>query len=158
MAPGLLDRRWGDCKLCSWVRNPYYAPAGYLARLCVNIGTLIWALVVLSREGALDGRRWYVYRNMLRYMPEDFWAWGAVILVTVGLYRLLARVTPTWWGALGYGAMMLFWVYLAASLFTDEGRANGAPSPAATGSILVMAFLSVIATASNAKVSHCEPV
>src|SRR5262245_36453767 len=128
----LIDRRWGDCLLCKMLRNPYYAPAGYLARLSVNIGTLIWAIVVLLRDNALDGRRWYVYQNMLALMEEDYWGWLAIVLVTVGLYRLVIKAKPTWWGALGYGVLMVFWVYLASSIFTNPFAHAQPSSPAAT--------------------------
>ena len=114
------------------------------------MGTLVWAMIVLVREKALDGRRWYIYEQMLFVMAEDYWAWLAIVLVVTGLYRLLIKATPHWYGAIGYVLMMMFWVYLAASLFTPAAQLNPS-SPAATGAISVMAFLSVFAAASNAR-------
>ena len=138
-----------DCKLCRWLTSPYYFAGGYLSRFFVNIATLLWAAIVLYREEALN-QKWSVYRGMVNIMPEDYWAWIALAATAFGMYRLCRKVRPSWWGAIGYIMQMLFWVFLASSLYTVDTPLLA--SPAATAAITVIALLSIHAAASNSKV------
>lgn len=131
-----------------WFRNPHFSPAAVIARVGVNAGTVIWGVIVLSREHALDGSRFGAYASMLRLMPEDAWAAIAVALGGTGAFRLLSKATPHWLSTIGYVAMMLFWNYFALSLLVDY--AYPLP-PASAAGIVVIAGLSCYAVASRPK-------
>lgn len=148
----LFDRRWGECRLCKLLNNEHYAPAGYLARFCVNLATFIWSVVVLIRDDAL-GPRIYLYRQMLAVMPEDAWAWLGIATVSIGMFRLVHRDRPRWWGAIGYWLLMVFWVFLDAAVIMSDQTIT----PAALGAISVVAFLSIYASASHSRVRRHEP-
>jgi len=147
MAFGLFDRRWGECRLCKLLQNQYYAPAGYLARFSVNLATIIWAVVVLYRDNAL-GPRLYIYKYMVDVMPEDYWAWAGLVAAGMGMFRLVHRDRPRWWGALGYWVLMFFWVFLVAAVFFTDMETV---TPAGLGSITTIAVLSVYASASHSR-------
>ena len=70
----IADRRWGDCRLCRLLRNPFYAPGPYIARFAVNLATVIWSAIVLWKEDALGGDLYVHHRQMTELMPEDAWA------------------------------------------------------------------------------------
>lgn len=131
-----------------WFRSPHYAPAAIAARAAVNVATIIWSVIVLSREHALDSTRFVAYRSMLRIAPEDGWALLALLCSLSGMARLVAKSRPHWTSAIGYFLMMLFWNYLALSLLVYAAF----PLPPATAAgITVVAGLSLYAFVSNPK-------
>lgn len=152
---GFFDRRWGECKPCKLLRNPFYAPASFIARFFVNLATIGWALIILSRDENVLGNALYIYhQQMIAVMPVHLWAALALVAATSGLTRLLFKAHPTWWGGIGYGVLMIFWVYAdVATMLVDWDLM----SPAAIVSINVVAALSVYAAASHARVPS-EPL
>lgn len=139
---GIIDRAAG------WLRNPHYAPAAITARGGVSCGTMIWGLVVLSREHALNGDRFVAYASMLKVLPEDAWACIALCLSILGAVRLFANAPPHWTDGIGYFVMMIGWNYFALSLLVDYAF----PLPPATmAGIAVVAVMSLYAFLSNAR-------
>lgn len=131
-----------------WFRNPHFAPAAVLARVGVNAGTLIWGIVVLSREHALDGSRFIAYAFMLKVFHEDVWAYIAIFIAVTGLFRLLIKARPNWIFTTGYFGMMAFWNWFAWSLLVDYSYPL---SPSTVAGIIVLAGFSIYAFASNPK-------
>ena len=150
---GFFDRRWGECKLCKLLRNQYYAPAGYLARFSVNLATFLWGVIVLSRDNALAPRI-YAYQYMVDVMPEDYWALVGMVAAGIGMFRLIHRDRPRWWGALGYFALMFFWVFLTAAIILAD---LAAATPAGLASITTIAILSIYASASHSRMQGGNP-
>lgn len=151
----LLDRRWGDCRLCKMLKNPYYAPAAYLARVAVNFATVIWATLALLDSGAENAKLYIHYRQMLSLMPVKYWAAIALSASGFGIYRLLHRNKPAWWGAIGYWALMIFWVYVGAAIVLVDMEFM---TPVGVSGIVTVSFLSIYAAASHSQYLYREPV
>lgn len=122
-----------------------FGSATSLARVCVNLATITWSVVVLARDEALAPRL-YIYHQMLGIMAEDYWAFIGLFVGIIGLWRLIRRSPLVWWGAIGYWLLMVFWVFLAAAIVNTDFLVV---TPAALASIVVISLLSIYAAASD---------
>ncbi len=90
--------------------NRYHPCGAVLARVAVNIATMIWAIVVLVFEDALAPTP---YGPMLkRYLPEDVYAGFFLAITIVMLYRIFAQSKPHPLGIVGYGILGAAWLYV----------------------------------------------
>lgn len=125
--------------------NPHYAGAALLSRIAVNFATGLWALQVLLVKDALNVARYPIYATALEYLPEDIYAAGALLLVSVAVWRIVSCARPRFIGAVGYGLLAMFWVYIAISLYTFSPL----PGPATIATVTTVAVLALLAFASN---------
>lgn len=142
--------RLKDWHFSIW-RHPHHYAASIVAKLATNAATLIWSMIVLAKPNALDPIRFSFYQLMLDYAPEDVYAWGAIVLSLSGIYRLLAKSTPHWWGGIGYALQMIFWMYVA---FTYVLLSPLPLRPATGAWIIVGAFLAIYAFVANPRTQH----
>jgi hypothetical protein len=137
--------KWFVAK-CLLLRNPHYGPAGYAARFLVNVGTLIWGMMVVFIDGQLNPERFPFYQPLLEIMHENVWGWGAIATSGAGLYRIKCTCFPRWWDKIGYSSIAFFWIYITIGLFTTLPR----PVPAATaGAFIIVCILALYAVGSS---------
>lgn len=126
--------------------HPHHYAASIVAKLATCLATIIWAVVVLSRQNALEPDRFSFYAVMTNIMPEDNWALFSLFFAAGGVYTLIAKTKPRWWGGIGYALQTMFWSYLAGTyVFFSPLPLR----PATAASIIVIAILSVYAFVAN---------
>jgi hypothetical protein len=126
-------------------RNPYQYTGVVLARLCINVTTLIWSCIVIAHPmivGTLAG-----YEFLWGIMPPLYFGIFGSVLAVVCIVRLIVPRKPHWLGSVGYGLQMLFWTYLAISGWIVPVILR----PGATAAITCVAALSVYAFVSNSR-------
>jgi hypothetical protein len=118
--------------------NPYFYSSTVLAKICVNLATLIWSAIVLYKPNALATTS---YGYVLDWFNEDVVAMLYMAVSLAHFVCLLAHGRPRWYSYLGYFAMMLGWgaVWMAVLMHT------GPIQPTSLSASTVIFFLSVYA-------------
>lgn len=127
--------------------NPYLFSATILARIVVLFATMMWSAIVLVHPNALDPSRYPMYAIMTEFASEDVWAGVGLIACAIGIYRIVFHRAPHWCGSLLYAGVMLFWTYVAGTLFILQIHIP----PGGASCITAVAVLSVFAFVSNPK-------
>ncbi len=142
-----------QCRFCEAVGrlldNPYQYSGQVLAKLCVNVATIIWALVVLVKPGAL--RVWPGALFSGDQSGEDVLAIVLLLLCAAALWRLLKRSRPLTAGACVYGVLLLLWLYTFATLLVAVHTGLTAPRPGQLAGVTVVTALAMFAFISNPK-------
>lgn len=135
-------------------QHPHHYAAGLVAKLATNVATMLWAAIVLSKVNALDPTRFSFYQFMIDYGNEDMYAGAALVFSIGGIYRILAKSKPHWWGGVGYAVQAAFWIYIAITyVFLSP-----LPLRPATGAWLVVgAILSAYAFVANPRTLNGTP-
>lgn len=97
--------------------HPYWGSGPFIAKFSVALATILWGTAVLIEANPLDPQDFPAYFTLVNAMPSSFWAWGAFIIGGGTVLRLMLKKPPVAWGALVYFAMMMFWCYLAVTLW-----------------------------------------
>lgn len=135
------------------LRNPHQYAAAILAKICVNLATMIWSVIVLSDRDALS--RWPGYSIIHAF---DFYgnvggervlAIALLIMSIFGLLHLIRRSVPIPIGSLLYAAMLLVWLYVWFSIIFYSHEVYSGPSQFA--SVTIVTALAVFAFISNPK-------
>jgi hypothetical protein len=123
--------------------HPYLYSSSVVAKACTIFATVIWALVVVSRDDALSTNKNYVY--LLDIIPNEN-VWGGIALAVSAplLWRLLSCGRPRVLGVIGYAVLALLWTYLWWGIVI-----NGKPWPTGAAASSVVAALSLYAFISN---------
>lgn len=96
-------------------RNPYHYCGTLIARLCVCSATILWAGIVLWQRNALAPTS---YGSVVtQWANEDVYGWLYMTTAAVLLYRLFRQSPPHWVGILGYGVLMVSWLFVAIMLW-----------------------------------------
>lgn len=117
--------------------NPYHRAGAVVARIAVCSATLIWSLIVLTVDNALAPTSYGA--ALTKYVPEDAWGIGGALVSGGMLYRIIAKCRPHPVGIIGYGAMLLWWGFVAAVLLLSQRPVQ----PTATACVLVITVLAV---------------
>jgi hypothetical protein len=133
------------------LRNPYLLAGAVVARLAVNLATVIWATIVLAKADALTPFAGYYW--LLRIAHENVWAGGLCAVALYQMYRLIIHAKPHKYG-LGYALMALFWMYVWWSIVVNPGPIW----PAAFACVTTIGLVAVFAFISNPKATrHANP-
>jgi FtsH-binding integral membrane protein len=98
--------------------HPYWGSGPFLAKLAVAAATFLWALAVMIEGNPLDPLEFPLYITMTNFMPAKYWAWGAFGMGVGSLIQLMLKRPPVSFGAIAYFGMMMFWAYIAVSIWT----------------------------------------
>lgn len=131
--------------LARMFQNPYQYSATILSKGCVNIATILWAIVVLAKKDALAP--FSGYRPMLSLMSEDYWAIVMIVTSVTMLYRLVTCKPPRKIGIIAYMLLGGFWANIWWGIVIQPGPFW----PAAFGSVTVVLVLSLFAFIANPK-------
>jgi hypothetical protein len=126
------------------VHLPVNCCGTFAAKWAVIAATLLWSLLVLTTDNALQVSAFVIYQNMLQLAHEN--VWGGVMFALSGwsMWRLV-RGRVNWIDALGYGGLALFWVYLAMSVIYYYKVLP----PTLTPCVLVIAAMAIFAFVSR---------
>lgn len=125
--------------------SPYQYSATILAKLIVNLATIIWSSVVLSKADALSPFSYY--SGMTALMNEDYWATLFLLLSCIMMLRLLTCAPPVKLGLLAYLFLGGFWAYVWWGIVFREGPFW----PASFASVSVVVILAVFSIIANPK-------
>jgi len=125
--------------------NPYHYSATLLAKLSVNIATILWSVVVLLKTDALGP--FYSYRVLISVMDEDYWAILMLTISSTLFYRLIRCYPPRRVGAIGYVLIGGLWSNIWWGIVIQPGPFW----PAAFGSVTVILVLALFAFIANPK-------
>ena len=92
------------------LHNPYHYCGAIIARVSVNIATIIWSLVVLANKDALAPTPYG--ELMTRYVHEDVWAAFFLAIASLMLYRIIRKSRPHAVGIIGYLILLIAWGYV----------------------------------------------
>lgn len=139
------------CGFCSMIAslldNPYQYSGQVVAKLSVNLATMIWALVVLLKPDAL--KAWPGSFNEV--LHEDLFAGTLLLLAVVAVARLLYKTSPRKLGACVYGVFLLLWLYTLATLLIAIQTGITAARPGQLAGVTIVTILAVFAFVSNPK-------
>lgn len=141
------------CKTCallsSLLDNPYQYSGQVIAKLCVNIATMIWACVVIYKTDALI--TWPGSASLFLWFHEDALAVVLLLLSFFATLRLLFRSAPIRIGACVYGVLLLLWLYVWTTLVVAINTGLTAMRPGQLAGVTVVAALAMFAFISNPK-------
>lgn len=129
------------------VTHPYWGSGSLIAKTAVSLASVMWGLVVLVDHSPMEPAEFPLYMTMVWAMPASHWGYGSVLLGLGTFLRLALRKPPIPIGSLAYFAMMMFWSYLAVSLWTLPLELR----PAQASAVFVIGVLSVYAFLANPK-------
>ena len=131
--------------MTSVLRNPYYHAGVIVARLAVNVATLIWSVVVLGWENALAPASYGAILTNLAH--ENLWAAGFGILSLCSLYRLCRKSPPHPIAIVIYGALLLAWGFVEVIILFVQRPLQ----PTATATVSVIFALALYSFVANPK-------
>lgn len=141
------------CRICallaSVLNNPYQYSGQVIAKLSVNLGTMIWAAVVMWKPGALA--TWPGPGSTLPILHEDLFAAIVFVLAAVASARLIFKSVPVKLGACVYGIFLLLWLYTFITLLIAIGTGATALRPGQLAGVTVVTALAIYAFVSNPK-------
>ena len=147
------------CTFCRMVsgllQNPYQYSGRVIAKICVNVATIIWSLVVLCKENALY--LWPGPQLSAGIIGENFVAVLFIVLASIATGRLLLKSTPRALGACVYGSFLLLWIYTFTTLILAIASGVTALRPGQLAGVSVVTALAVFAFVSNPKPTNNEP-
>lgn len=132
--------------------SPHQYAAAILAKLSVNVATILWCVVVLWKDSALGMLRGY--DGMLYIAGENQWALLLLLLATISLCRLLMDARPIGIGVVAYGSLAMFWVYL----WCLEVTGDAVMRPGRFAALSVVASLAMFAFMANPKRQACDGI
>lgn len=141
------------CRICellaSVLNNPYQYSGQVIAKLGVNLGTMVWSLVVLWKDDALD--KWPWPDSALLLLNEDLFALIMFVLASMASLRLIFKSAPIKLGACVYGVFLLLWLYTFTTLVIAIYSGATALRPGQLAGVIVITSLAVYAFVSNPK-------
>lgn len=144
-------------RLCFHVRdvlqNPYHYSGVILARITVNVATMLWAAVVIVKADAL--KMWPGSALLGYAMTENQLAVLLLIMSCVASGRILFHSKPMAIGALLYAGFALLWMYVWASLVIAVWLGLTSLRPGQIACVTVVTCLSVFAFVANPKRNAC---
>lgn len=146
-------RNYLRCRTCallsSLLDNPYQYSGQVVAKLCVNIATMIWACVVIYKSDALIA--WPGSASIFMWFHEDALAAALLLLSFFATLRLIFRSAPIRIGACVYGVLLMLWLYTWATLVVAISAGQTAMRPGQLAGVTVVAALAMFAFISNPK-------
>mgnify|MGYP006921301424 CR=1 FL=1 len=137
------------------LQNPYQYSGQVIAKMCVNVATIIWSIVVLFKPDALT--HWPGPQLSAGIVGENFVAALFIVLASIATARLLIKSTPRALGACVYGAFLLLWLYTLTTLILAIASGVTALRPGQLSGVIVVNALAVFAFVSNPKKTNNEP-
>lgn len=141
------------CKFCALVAslldNPYQYSGQVVAKMSVNLATIIWAAVVLYKPDALVC--WPGSTLFSDVLHENALACILLVLSIVSSVRLVYKSSPRKLGACVYGVFLLLWLYTFATLIITIQAGVTAIRPGQLAGVTVITVLAVLAFVSNPK-------
>lgn len=125
--------------------HPYWGSGPLIAKTAVSLATVLWGAAVVLEHNPLDPAEFPLYMTMVWVMPANHWGVGAFLIGVTAFARLVMRKPPVPIGACGYFAMMMFWSYLAVTIFTLPLQLR----PAQASAVFVIGVLSIYAFLAN---------
>jgi len=126
------------------LKNPYLLAGAVVARMAINLATVLWATIVLAKTDALTPFVGYYW--MLQIASENTWAMTLCVVALYQAYRLVTHAKPFKYGP-GYAIMALFWMYIWWSIVVNPGPIW----PAAFACVTTISILAICAFVSNPK-------
>lgn len=141
------------CRTCHLLAhlldNPYQYSGQVVAKLCVNLATIIWACVVLWKADALIA--WPGSTALFLWFHEDALAGLLLFCAAFATMRLLLRSAPLRIGSCVYGVFLLLWLYTWATLVVAINTGVTILRPGQLAGVSVVAALAMFAFISNPK-------
>lgn len=141
------------CRTCallaSLLDNPYQYSGQVVAKMSVNIATMIWAAVVFVKPGALSAWPGIAFSDSSS--GEDWLSAGLFLLATAASLRLVFKSAPLNMGACVYGVFLLIWLYTWCTLVLAIVGGVTALRPGQLAGVTVVTALAVFAFVSNPK-------
>lgn len=131
------------------IKNRWHYCGAVIARLGVNVATLIWALVVLLNDDALAIASYGHVATT--YVSEDTYGWFFLIVSVTQLYRIVRQSKPNPIGVIGYGAMLAGWAFVDGYILFAQRPMQ----PTAMGCVTVVMLAAVYAFVANPR-TRCD--
>lgn len=148
-----LARRTYSCAFCAGVRdlldNPYQYSGQVIAKLCVNIATALWAIVVLLKDDALA--RWPGSFAPSGSPNEDVIALFLLLMTILATFRLIRKERQIGMGVCVYASFLFLWLYTWSTLIIAVTNGITAARPGQIGGVTVVMLLAVFSFVSNPK-------
>jgi hypothetical protein len=138
----------------SLLTNPHQYAATVLAKLCINVATLIWSFLVLWKPGAIrlwPGADFVEHLAIGSFEGEDTFAVFLAITSIISCVRLILHAKPIPLGSVIYGILATFWMYVLFSLVIAIQLGITAMRPGQLASIIVITALALFAFIANPK-------
>ena len=135
--------------------NPYLYTGQLIAKLSVNLATMIWSAVVFVKPGALSTWPGRVFADTAR--GEDWLSILLFLLALAATLRLLFKSVPLNMGACVYGIFLLLWLYTWSTLVLAIYEGITAMRPGQLAGVTVITALAVFAFVSNPKRRYGSP-
>ena len=141
------------CRICGLLayllENPYQYSGQVIAKLSVNVATMIWSAVVFIKPDALA--RWPASFLVSNAVHENTLAAGLFVLSFIAAIRILFKSAPLRLGACVYGVFLLLWLYTWMTLIVAVTNGITAARPGQLAGVTVLVALAAFAFVSNPK-------
>lgn len=138
------------CRIFSRLfENPYQYSGQVLAKLCVNMATMIWSAVVVYKTDALI--QWPGSASIFLWFHEDALAVVLFLLAFFASLRLVFRSAPLSIGSCVYGVFLLLWLYTLATLMVAISTGLTAMRPGQIAGVTLVTSLAMFAFIANPK-------
>lgn len=142
-----------NCQVCrvigSILDNPYQYSGQVVAKLCVNLATVVWALVVLIKPDAIAN--WPATFAPPGSINEDVLALVLLTLSAFATWRLVKKSRPVGMGVCVYPIFLILWLYTLTTLLIAVVNGVTSPRPGQLAGVLVVTLLAIFAFVSNPK-------
>lgn len=153
LAQTRMIRHEYTCTFCNGVRglldNPYQYSGQVVAKLCVNIATALWAIVVLFKESALA--RWPGSFAPSGSANEDVLAALLLVACIAATWLLVRKDRPIGLGVCIYASFLALWLYTWSTLLVAIANGITAMRPGQIAGVTVVLLLAIFAFVSNPK-------
>jgi hypothetical protein len=160
-----VSPRCGDLTHRGLMDNPYFYSGSMVAQIAVDGGTLLWAILVVSKEAALaSGGSSIAW--LFSEFEEDWLAYFFLLLAFTQLLWLALKLPPLWmtkrfhWGSVGYAVLSLWWSFVALNALFGPRPLQ----PTAAALTFTVSMLALYAFVANPKPAcrdryhaHAEP-
>lgn len=141
------------CRFCKMfaglLDNPYHYSGQVIAKLSVNLATMIWAGVVLFKRDALA--TWPATISPYGSFTEDMVALGLLFVSVVATTRLVRKSPPIGLGVCAYAIFLMLWLYTFVTLLLAINAGIAAVRPGQLAGVIVITALAIFAFVSNPK-------
>lgn len=131
------------------LHNPHQYAAAVLAKLGINFATILWSVIVLAREDALG--KLPGYARLTSLFHEDVVAAGLLVISIIASARLFTKARPMALGAIVYGLLCLYWLFLWSLLVIDIWNGMTPLRPGQFSTLTLTALCGLFAFIANPK-------
>lgn len=143
------------CPLHRFFANPHHVAGSVMAKLTVNIATILWSTVLLSKRDSLiaSGSR---YAFITEYLDENYIAAFFGLIAVAQTACLWTHREPTMLRNVGYAVLSFSWGFIFFVIAFREGPIQ-ATSFATSGTIALVALYAFLDGKPELELCDSEP-